>query len=225
MKLIPIALYDKLMKQQQHEPMDVTLPSTDVLESELPEEVKLKLYHHKQRTLAKEELVQKNTPIPVMSMTQAQIKNSDSIQEDPVPFPLVKTPLVEPPTSIIQTEECPETPKSRKSKSAKPIKSRILETDRKISSFLYDQGIRPNAEGEVRIGKRVIPSSSYLKCVQQLSDARRKRTTPTREIMKQLSKIEIPDDLFSAGIMNAIKGKHDKSTNQISPKTLQWETY
>ncbi|CAL8114777.1 unnamed protein product [Orchesella dallaii] len=229
MKLIPATLYDRLMAQHSSSPVE-EVSSNQILDSDLPDEIKAKLYQEFKRNQRGCKTAEDNIPMMV------QLKEVHK----PIPqsVPETKREISPPPADSPRAESPPPhfaTPQSSPVKA--PIQTPGKETwasvtAKRVMDFLQTINIEADDEGQVLLSGKTIPGSNLKLIVQNLSDARFKKTFGYTDVINYVSKQSIPLGMFSISVMNDIKQCNanpirDSSsivTRGGSSKSLKWET-
>lgn len=221
MKLISAALYDRLMTSvvTKHHPLTGATSSTDdaghVLDSDLPTDIKAKLFHEIKRSQHAYKAEQDNTPVLV--------KVKESKKEESTPTSTKE--------NIDTTPSPPTSPNSKRRKTAaKSIKWNEASSNRMIG-FLESYKITLNADGGVNINGRDIPNSNYKFLVRSLSDARYKKPDGYSDVIEYLAKQHVPVGSVSPTLLKEIMAVQMKSVRshrpvvQLDEKIIPWESY
>lgn len=101
------------------------------------------------------------------------------------------------------------------------------ESMQKIARYLGTINIKGDKQGSMYINDKIVPESDYVATIRQLSDARMKRSATTCVVLNVIRKYEVPPNIFSAGIMNEIKGpnRSNVESDVNVPAPLKWANF
>lgn len=230
-RLIPEKEY---MLWKNHVENNQEVEVNSILDSKLPDDVKIKLFQDQKRIECNERdradmVLRMGASITPKVVKDVEVQHEEKILKDsscsteveqsPIPTPpsLPPSPKRSSITSVVE---------SRKRKEPPVDITRTTEFQRRnmkrVARFLSDCGINGNDKGQLFINKILLPGADYVSTIRQLTDARMKRCTSTLRVMKELQKFEIPADVFSATIMNAIQNTHVNNDQNMSVK---WDEF
>lgn len=201
MILIPLIEYESLKTRSIPSVSQASsAPSQDdaILKSNLPDELKIKLFQGAKRIMLNEVNDIKNAPL--------LIKNVNEDQQNATP-PTLKTTN----SSTISITNESQTPLSNTPSSLSV--SGNDEAGGEVESFLKANDVQPDSDGNTIINGNKIDGTRFAKVVNQLSDGRRKRSPGTYIVMQYLKDRDWPRNIFTAGIIRAIDSIRSKSTD------------
>lgn len=220
-RLIPEKEYDLLKKGIETTAL-AQEPQNNLLESKLPDDVKIKLFQDQKRIECNEreraEIAAKHGP-PIT------VKKDVEVQHDQEPTPRKEcgtSPMQD--TNGEESEDRDNSPRKRKIPQPKNPRLQDFQKEsmRRIARFLATIGIVGNTQGNIFINQQLVPESDYVGTIRQLADARVKRTPATNIVVNELKKHVIPDNIFSSRIMNEI-GK--PSVSNVDTKSINWSSF
>ncbi|CAL8080152.1 unnamed protein product [Orchesella dallaii] len=229
MKLIPASLYDRLMAQHSDKPSD-EVSTNQILDSDLPDEIKAKLYQEFKRNQRGCKTAEDNIPMMVQ-LKEAHKPISQSVPETKkeVSLPPADPPRAESPPPHYATPQASPVRTSIKS----PVKETWASvTAKRINDFLQTINIEADDGGQVLLDGKPIPGSNLKLIVQNLSDARFKKTFGYTDVINYIANTSIPLGMFSLSVMNDIKQCNAKPIRESSStvtrggstKSMKWET-
>lgn len=205
----------------------------NILDSKLPDDVKIKLFQDQKRIECNERDKSDMTlkmsgfvPPKVVKDVEIQHETKESVCEvqtepETIITSSIPTPPPPPPTPLKDA-----TVISRKRKDPPIDRTDEFEKQsmRKVARFLSECGIRGNEKGQVSINNKILPDADYLSLIRQLSDARCKRSDSTNTVINELQKFKIPTGVFSPSIMNILCKKSMHVSND-KIESVKWDTF
>ncbi len=213
-RLIPEKEYERLKSS-----MEPVINDNNILESKLPDDVKIKLFQEQKRvecnTRDRAELIAKiGYPMPVKKDVEIQHDQPMMGERGTSPIPMNED---EEDVSIKR-----KIPIRKKLKPSMDFNKPNLQN---IASYLKSVGIRGNGDGNVFIDDKLVPESDYKTMIRQLSDARIKRSAGTNVIINELRKHNVPNELFSVRIMREIGKPNVSQSGDGSSLPSKWVSF
>lgn len=237
-RLITEREYDRWQEQRDKSDPDQT---QNVIDSKLPDDIKMKFLQDINRRECYEDdkakqLIKMGAPSTSIKMVDAGVQHAEERSASPIPT--VQTNSTSTSTCTTQDQEEPSKSTKRKADVVEDV-TEIPSTSKKdtaefekrnmikIAKYLSTLGIGGNKEGLLVIKSKAIEGSNFVSVIRQMTDARCRRSKYTTQVMDILRKLELPDGIFSAGIMNIIKGPSSSKCNtSVNMNTsLKWDAY
>lgn len=181
MKLIPLALYESLMKQLEEGRMPQV---NSILDAPIADDLKISLFGEHKRNENREMQLQRDRPVLVKNVNEG-VPIDQSQRESASP-----------------------------SQAGEPVRKQKEDATTRITNYLRTVGVKPSDDkGEIEMQGVAFPLTVFNHAVKQLTNAKFTRDRGTILLMKYLQSLpEIPQGIFSKGIMKAIKegGKEDE---------------
>jgi len=209
MKLIPAALYDRLMAQHSQGPSlptgsTETSPS-QLLDSNIPDEIKAKLYHEMKRNQHNSEIAAENSPLLVKMKEAFKVPTDDTHDKVIATYDSDNNEsFTTPPSTPVKLNS--KTPENWPKASAK-----------NITGFLTLSKITSNENGELVLNGNHVPGSNFKQVVKQLSDARFKKSAGYNDVIQYLTTRDLPFGMFSKTVLKDI----NKAAASVSKKRLK----
>lgn len=238
-RLIPERDYEMWIKSGEK---SLTKPENTILDSKLPDDVKIKLFQDQKRIECNERdkadlMLKMGAFLPPKIIKDAEVQyelndnnnmmdfacGTDSDEKDlsgtaniPVPPPLPITPVVMSSSSSRKRKD----PPVDSTKTSGFQKNNM----KKIARFLAECGINGNAQGQVLNKNKLVEDADYVTLIRQLTDARVKRSESTMKIINELQKFNVPQGVFSASIMNLISNK-SMNVSDAQNSSVKWDAF
>lgn len=194
MKLVPLALYESLMKMREE---GQSIQSNSILDASLADDVKISLFQEQKRNENKELQLQRERPVLVKNVNEEK----PPIQSQPID-PMQSTPTQSGPT---QTE--------------KPVGNPKRDAVIRISEYLKSVGIRQTDQNEIEIGGTPIYETDFDASVRELTNVKHKRRDGTILIMRHLITLpHVPQGVFSRGITKILNDMKAQHVPPVTPK-------
>lgn len=229
-RLVPEKEY--MLWKKYTENNDASTTDESILDSKLPDDVKIKLFQDQKRIECNERdkadlLLKMGAYVPPKLIKDAEVQYESTTQKDsscgndadqkkmdetssiPTPPPLPSS------TTTTTTTRKRKTPPVDLTCSTEFQKQSM----RKIARFLSECGITGNDKGQVLINNKAVPGADYVTTIRQLADARMRRSESTMQIVGTLQKFDIPEGVFSTTIMNLF------SKNASDDKSVKWDAF
>lgn len=179
-----------------------------ILKSNLPDDLKIKLYQEAKRIMVNQVNEMKNTPLLVKD-----VNGSSRVAPPPVP-------PVEPERNLPPMPPAPPMSTSYLDDFSVDDASMVPlpdEDDLEVEAFLKHYNVRPDSRGNTVIDGKTIEGSQFRSVVEQLSDGRRRRSPGTNAVMHYLRNQQWPDSIFSRAILQAVRNVKTPQMD-ITPK-------
>lgn len=221
-RLIPEKEYERWKSSNASCSNSSTETNDGILDSKLPDDLKIKLFQDQKRVECNErdraEMVNR-MGAPLTFKKDVEVQHAEPQAE------IGTSPMKHNVEENNQREETPlkhKSPKRLKSSSSSPDFQK--ESMQRIARFLATCGIKGNKQGSLFIDDKMVPESDYVATIRQLSDARVKRTAATNIVINALKKHAVPDNMFSARIMNEFMKSNVNASSDVS-SPIQWSSF
>lgn len=218
MVLVPKTEYEALKKRlppafSHMEPLPPQ--DTTILESRLPDELKIKLFQEAKRVMVNQANEMKNTPLLIKNV-------NDKPQRE---FPPESTPSGAEQGIPSYAASPMEEENVHDASAAAAYDDDDLESfpglpdqdDLEVAKYLKAHEIRPDSRGDVVIEGKTLEGNKFLNVVDQLTDGRRKRSPGTNAVMHYLKNLSLPPAIFSPAIIRAVRNSTTPSID-IAPR-------